>query len=158
MKKAGAVSFCLDTSALIAAWDERYPIDHFPRLWDHLRDAFRTGGAWVHESVVDELMKRSTELAKWVKNYPEAIIPFDPEIQRRSRSLLQKYPRLVMEHKAAFAADPFIIATAMVHDLTIVTEEGRGSLSKPKIPDVCLAEGQSCIRLLEMIRSSAWVI
>ena len=157
MKSPRAPAFCLDTSALIAAWDERYPIDHFPKLWDHLSVALGCGGAWVHESVIDELKKRSTDLAKWLGGFDDAIIPFEAEIQRRSRELLRKYPRLVMEHKAAFAADPFIIATAMVHGLTVVTEEGKGSLTKPKIPDVCLAEGQPCIKLLDMIRTKGWV-
>jgi hypothetical protein len=26
--------YCIDTSSLIAAWQERYPIENFPRFWD----------------------------------------------------------------------------------------------------------------------------
>ena len=158
MKPISAAVYCADTSALIAAWDERYPPDHFPRLWDHMASALTAGDAWVHESVIDELMKRSTDLARWLKGYPDAIIPFEPSIQRRSREILTRYPRLVMAHKTAFAADPFVIATAIERGFTVVTEEGKGSPAKPKIPDVCHAEGRPCIRLLDMIRAKGWVV
>jgi hypothetical protein len=112
----------------------------------------------VHESVIDELMKRSTDLAKWLKAYPGAIIPFEPSIQRKSSDLLKRYPRLVMEHKAAYAADTFVIATAIERGFTVVTEESQGTSSKPKIPYVCQAEGRPCLRLLDMIRAKAWII
>lgn len=36
MTGAGSPVYCVDTSALIAAWDERYPQDHFPGLWDEI--------------------------------------------------------------------------------------------------------------------------
>lgn len=158
MKPPRAEVYCVDTSALIAAWDERYPPDHFPRLWDHLGHALTHGEVWVHESVIDELMKRSTDLAKWLKAYPGAIIPFEPSIQRKSSDLLKRYPRLVMEHKAAYAADTFVIATAIERGFTVVTEESQGTSSKPKIPYVCQAEGRPCLRLLDMIRAKAWII
>jgi hypothetical protein len=28
------VVYCIDTSALIAAWQERYPLENFPRVWE----------------------------------------------------------------------------------------------------------------------------
>ncbi len=158
MTLVGGRGYCLDTSALIAAWDERYPIDHFPRLWDHMEAALESGTAVVHESVIDELLKRSKDLAKWIKRIPDAIVPFEREIQIKSRQILSRHPRLVMIHKSAFAADPFVIATASLRGLTVVSEEGFGSASKPKIPDVCKAEGPKCIRLLDLIRENRWVI
>ena len=63
-----------------------------------------------------------------------------------------------MEKKAAFAADPFVIATSIVRGLTVVTEEGPGSPAKPKIPDVCRSKSIECTRLVGMIRAEAWVI
>lgn len=39
--------------------------------------------------------------------------------------------------------EPFVIATAVVHGLTVVSEEGRGSPAKPHIPDVCQARNRT---------------
>ncbi len=158
MSGSGALGYCLDTSSLIAAWDERYPLEHFPRFWDHMDGALDAGRAIVHESVVDELMKRSTDLAKWLKRLPHSIVPFETDIQIKSREILSRHPRLVMAHKTAFAADPFVIATAALRGVKVVSEEGFGSAGKPKIPDVCQAEGPKCIRLLDLIRENSWVI
>jgi predicted nucleic acid-binding protein len=158
VKPTLATNYCLDTSSLIAAWVERYPIDHFPRLWDHIGNGLSKGELWVHENVIDELLKRSSDLAKWLKDYPDAIIPFERSIQLRSRNILSQYPGLVREHKAAFSADPFVIAAAIERKLTVVTEESQGTVAKPKIPYICDAEGCQCIRLLDMIRAKAWIV
>jgi hypothetical protein len=149
----------MDTSALIAAWDERYPPDNFPKFWDLIEHSLTNSRMVVHESVIDELMKKSKDLAAWLKLRPNAIVPYEPNIQIRGKELLGVYPRLVMAKKQAFSADPFIIATAQVNGCILVTEEGAtGNMNRPNIPDVCQAEGQACIKLIDMIRAEAWVI
>jgi Domain of unknown function (DUF4411) len=44
------VPYCIDTSSLIAAWEERYPIDHFPNFWKLFEGAIDDGadrGHWI---------------------------------------------------------------------------------------------------------------
>jgi hypothetical protein len=147
----------MDSSALIAAWDERYPPTNFPKLWGLIDGALGNGRMFVSDNVMDELDKKSDDLCKWLKQRPHAIVPLEQAIQQEGRALLLKYPKLVMERKQAFAADPFVIATAKVMGHIVVTEEGNGSANKPKIPDVCRAEGLQCIKLIDVIRSEAWV-
>ena len=113
---------------------------------------------FVPEVVTDELEKKSKDLCTWLKQRPQAIIPYEPEIQNEGKALLVKYPRLVMEKKRSFAADPFVIATARVKGYLVVTEEGpTGSMNRPNIPDVCRQENLRCINLIELIRTEAWV-
>lgn len=151
--------YCMDSSALIAAWDERYPPDNFPKFWELMDASLRGGRMFVPDAVIDELMKKSKDLAAWLKVRQSAIVAYEPDIQLQGKKLLGVYERLVAEKKQAFAADPFVIATAQVKGHIVVTEEGStGNLKKPKIPDVCRAEGVECIRLIEMIRTEAWVI
>jgi predicted nucleic acid-binding protein len=152
------VTYCIDTSSLIAAWEERYPPEHFPRLWGLLGEAIRTRRVFVHEAVVDETSKKSKELHAWLREFDAHIVPFTVEIQTEARSILRRFERLVMERKSATAADPFVIATAIVHGHTVITEEGRGSANRPRIPDVCRACGIDCITLLGAIRAEGWVI
>lgn len=112
----------------------------------------------VHEAVLDETKKRSEELHRWLRQFDGQIVPFQEDIQAAAKKILVAFPRLVGERKIAFAADPFVIATAMVRDLTVVTEEGPGSVRKPHIPDVCRAHSLDCINLIRVIRAEAWII
>jgi hypothetical protein len=38
--------YCIDTSSLIAAWQERYPLENFPSFW-HKLDGLITDGRLV---------------------------------------------------------------------------------------------------------------
>lgn len=153
-----AAPYCMDSSALIAAWDERYPPTNFPKLWDLIDGALGDGRMFVPEIVTDELDKKSKDLCKWLKQRSHAIVPYESEIQAVGKALLAKYPRLVMQKKQSFAADPFVIATARVKGQLVVTEEGpTGSMNRPNIPDVCTVEGVKCINFIDVIRDEAWV-
>ena len=153
-----AALYCLDSSSIIAAWDERYPLENFPSFWTQMDEALTSGLIVVPEAVIDELDKKSKDARAWLKDRPGSIIGFETDIQLEAKRILAAYPKLVAEKKAAFAADPFVIATSIVHGLTVVTEEGPGSPAKPKIPDVCRNKGVECTRLVGMIRAEAWVI
>lgn len=153
-----APRYCLDSSSIIAAWDERYPPDNFPAFWAQLDLAVTEGLLVVPEAVIDELDKRSKDAAAWLKQRGSCIIGYETEIQRAAKNILATHPKLVMAKKVAFAADPFVIATALVKRLTVVSEEGRGSPAKPHIPDVCQLENVECIKLLAVIRAEGWVI
>jgi hypothetical protein len=81
--------YCMDTSALIAAWDERYPPENFPQFWERVNDALMSGLMVVPECVIDELMKKSKDLAAWIKLRPIAIISYEPDIQVQGKNLLR---------------------------------------------------------------------
>jgi hypothetical protein len=153
------VTYCIDTSSLIAAWDERYPITHFPKFWQLIEQALRTGNIVTTLAVIDELKHKSDDLRKWLVAIDAGIIPLDEDIQIEAAAILQRHPRLVMEKKQRFAADTFVIATARIKKLTIVTEEKpTGSLARPNIPDVCKDYGVLCISLIQLIRKEGWVL
>lgn len=150
--------YAIDTSSIVAAWDERYPPENFPRFWDLLDVALTQGLVLVPEAVIDELDKKSKDAAVWLKQRQTAIVPYENDIQLQARAILAQHPRLVMLKKMAFAADPFVIGTAIVRGVAVVTEEGPGSPSRPHIPDVCRAKGVECLNLLAVIRAQAWII
>lgn len=56
------------------------------------------------------------------------------------------------------AADPFVIALAERHDLTVVTSENRGSPQHPKIPLVCEWRSVPCLSLVEFFRAEGWTL
>lgn len=133
-----AATYCIDTSCLIAAWEERYPIDNFPNFWNLLDRAIQAGRIVAPQAVHDETAKKSKDLHKWLADRDGIFLELDEATQREVKAILARHPRLVAEKKQRFAADPFIIATARLQALTIVTEERpTGSLNRPNIPDVC---------------------
>ena len=48
-----AATYCIDTSCLIAAWEERYPIDNFPNFWNLLDRAIQAGRIVAPQAVHD---------------------------------------------------------------------------------------------------------
>jgi Domain of unknown function (DUF4411) len=153
------LTYCIDTSCLIAAWEERYPPENFPKFWDLLHGAIASGRIRAPLAVLDETEKKSKDLHAWLRGRPHLFVQYEEDIQLEVRAVLAKHPRLVMEKKQRYSADPFVIAIAKIRGLTIVTEEHpTGSLTRPNIPDVCRDYHLECISLLQLIRAEAWVI
>lgn len=159
MTDGAASPYCADTSSLIAAWEERYPQENFPQFWEKLDELGAASRIFVPEAVIDETDKRSKELNKWRKDRAYSHVGYDTDIQQEARAVLESYPLLVKQTKSRFAADPFVIATAKVKGLMVLTEETpSNSVNRPKIPDVCRALGIECINLIALIRRERWVI
>lgn len=153
------MAYCIDTSCLIAAWEERYPPENFPKFWLLLEQAISEGKIIAPEAVLDETEPKSAELHAWLKQRSAMFAPLEEAIQKQAKVILAKHPRLVAEKKQRFAADTFVIATAVVQGRTLVTEERpTGSLKRPNIPDVCGDFGVQYINLLQLIRAEKWVI
>lgn len=150
--------FCVDTSSLVAAWVERYPPEVFPGLWDKVAELIRSGQLYAPDEVRTELTKRSSEVVDWLDGFDGFFIPTDDAVLVEVTAVLAAFPKLVMERKVAFAADPFVIGLARIKKATVVTEEGAGSVGRPKIPLVCQSYSLSCCNLLELIKSHGWVL
>jgi hypothetical protein len=152
--------YCVDTSSLIAAWQERYPIDNFPKFWDRVDGLVKEKRLVSPVEVFLETENRSDELHGWLKaRKADIFFELDDAVQRAATNVLMRFPRLVEDKKLSTSADPFVIALALVRGVPVVTEEKlTGSDRKPHIPDVCAAFGVECKNLLDMIRSEKWVV
>ncbi|MCC0057777.1 MAG: DUF4411 family protein [Hyphomicrobiaceae bacterium] len=156
----GSGLYCFDTSSLLAAWNELYPIGHFPTVWEHLAALVEAGRAIAPVEVRHEVEKRDDGLFKWLKTNKAMFVDVDEPVQVRQRDILTKFPRLVAERKNRFSADPWVIALALERGAAVVTDE-RATLKplRPNIPDVC-ADGEflrPCFPILEVIRQEKWI-
>jgi len=152
--------YCIDSSSLITAWYENYPPDVLPPLWDRIDDLIASGSLISPSPVLDEIEKRSDELHKWLKSRDKMFVPLEENIQLKAKRILEQFPRLVMQKKSRFAADPFVIALAIETDCIIITEENpTGNENRPNIPDICNSEkfSKECDNLLGLIRQEKWV-
>lgn len=152
--------YCVDTSSLIAAWQERYPIENFPKFWDRVDGLIQENRLVSPVEVFLETKKRSDELHTWLKARKAAVfLELDDAVQTEAANVLARFPRLVGDKKLNTSADPFVIALALVQGVPVLTEEKlTGSDRKPHIPDVCAALGVECKNLLDMIRTEKWVV
>ncbi len=149
--------YCIDTSALIAAWYERYKPNRFPKLWVQFDALIQEKRLLSSVMVLDECSRRSPELHEWLKDRTDMFLAPDADVQSRVDHIVNTYTGLVMRGKEKFAADPFLIATAEVHGLTVITEE-IGPDSLRKIPGVCRALKVPSINLMELFDAEDWVI
>jgi hypothetical protein len=146
------MAYCVDTSGWLDGWQRYYPPDVFPSLWRKIEDQVAAGQIFSSEEVYVELSKKADDLHDWIKARKEMLVSSEEAVQLQVTYLLKKYPRLVDTLKNRSQADPFVVAVAMEHKLSLVTGEVGGTIERPRIPFVCAAEGVICINFLQMIR------
>jgi len=153
--------YSIDTSALLDAWVRHYPIDTFPTFWEKLGALIDDGDAVATELINAELNKKDDGCIQWFnkKSLGKFFKEIDDEIQGAVSKILinPNYQRLVEARKVAYAADPFVIALAQIHNLTVVTgEQASLNPAKPKIPNVCEDLFIPCINILDLMRTEGW--
>ena len=89
---------------------------------------------------MDEL--KDDDLKTWAKQHKECFLPLTQEIQAKTSEVLAQFPTLIKIRSTGNSnADPFLIATAALHNGTVVTNEklGDNKTKDYKIPNVCQA-------------------
>jgi hypothetical protein len=150
--------YCVDSSTLIAAWNERYPIAHFPSFWGSLDGLIRADRLLSPDEVRREVSKKDEGLREWLAQRLQMFIELEEDIQEEARQILAQFPLLTKQLPGRTAADSFVIAMAKARNFTVVTEEGGGSVKRPTIPFVCTGCGIPCTNLLGLIRGEQWVL
>ena len=131
-----------------------YPVDVFPGVWNFVEDLARDGIIASSEEIYRELQNVDDEILVWANSHKTIFLPLDEPIQRKVTEILSASRSLVDFRRRKSSGDPFLIATAIHHSCSIVTEEkpaGSGS-PKQKIPDICKLYRISCVDLLGMLR------
>ena len=100
-----------------------------------------------------ELDAQDDEVSSWAQSHQGIFLPLSEDIQTQARDILRSYPNLIDLKKRKSSADPFLIAAAIIHEATVVTQEKpSGGPQVVKIPDVCRGYRIPCIQLLEMLQ------
>lgn len=160
------------TAAMVTAPDcghMYYPFDLAPSFWEQLEEKLKDGSVVLLDMVKNEITEGHDELSNWMKSLQGINI-----IDHRTPEIIEKYSRVLgavqsntcykqsalAEWSRESVADPWLIATAAVRKLTIVTfEKKNGGLSpknpskNAKIPDVAIEFGVSVCDLYYMMRS-----
>ena len=145
-----------------------YPFDLAPSFWEQLEEKLKDGSVVLLGMVKNEITEGHDELSNWMKSLQGINI-----IDHRTPEIIEKYSRVLgavqsntcykqsalAEWSRESVADPWLIATAAVRKLTIVTfEKKNGGLSpknpskNAKIPDVARAFGVKTHDMYYMMR------
>jgi len=153
--------YLFDSSSMIHAWDN-YPIEAFPSLWDWMAVQIHEEGFRISRIVFEEIQRKIPECAYWIKQVDGEHIAAGNEVLQVASLIKSElgikedgyHPKGVGEN------DILIIATAKVHELVLISDEGRQLVvpkesAKQKIPAVCkmAAVNVQCINFIELIKT-----
>ncbi len=141
--------YVLDSDVFIAAKNSYYAFAICPGFWDSLIHHQGLGNVCSIDRVRGELLagRETEDLVQWVKNeVPSAFF-----METGGQDIASAYGRVMMwvqrngqyfdQAKAKFAteADGWLVAYAMVHGVTVITNEQPRPQSRNRIllPDVC---------------------
>jgi len=124
----------------------------YSEVWKKLSELFNMGILLSSSEIFDEIKDR--DLQNWLKPYKKKFMPLTREIQSKTREILEYYPNLITIRSIKNSnGDPFLIATALVYNATVITEEGEVNIECKtcKIPNVCKHYNIECITFNEFI-------
>ena len=150
------MTYCIDTSSLLDYWFRWLKPTFAVTFWELMDGAIRDGVIISTEEVYHELERKDDELFEWVKERKEMFVPLTDDVQAKVDEIMAQFPKLVDERTGKSFADPFVVATAMVSEATVVTGETHGTPERPKIPVVCEHFGVPCVGSVEFIEKQGW--
>ena len=141
--------YILDSDVFIAAKNSYYAFAICPGFWDSLIHHHGAGSVRSIDRVRGELLagRKTEDLVLWVREQlpPAFFVDTDEEAVTDAYGKVmlwaQRNPQYFDQAKAKFAteADGWLVAYAMVHGVTVITNEQPRPQSRNRIllPDVC---------------------
>jgi hypothetical protein len=148
--------YSFDTSSLLNGQRDLFRPSSFPGVWERIEEGIGSLILCVDE-VKLELARRDDQISAWAKSQTGLFIPLEEDIQESAAVVLSESPRLIGVGKGRSAADPWVIALALARGGVVVSEELKGSIQRPKIPEACDAVGVRCISLADFVEEQGWV-
>jgi len=163
------MDYCLDTSVYIQAFRTYYAFDLAPGFWTAIRQFAEKKVLLSPISVFTELSKGNDDLAIWTKESKHILFvdPDDGVIEAMRQIADFSNSNYEDQHQVSgflSGADPWVVAQAKAHNLTVVTMEvskasedinpqSQKYIGKLKIPNICSHFGVKCISTFEMVRA-----
>ena len=151
--------YCIDTSALLHAWNDRYPIEIFTSLWNNLDSLIENEKLFAPIEVYRELERKDDEIYEWVNQRQKMFMEPNDEVQEEIKTIVNNFPRFVENYSPdGIWADPYLIAHTKVIDCILITGETKAGprANKIRIPDVCEELEVDWMNILGLIKKEEW--
>ncbi|MCY7348228.1 MAG: DUF4411 family protein [Pyrinomonadaceae bacterium] len=157
--------YCIDTSSLIHGWNEKYPPEIFTSLWNDIENLIKNGDLVSTEEVLMELNAGNDDLSIWASKQNDFFLTLDNEIQAEAANILaDPINSKVLDTRKVGKneADIWVIATAKVNNLAVITDEKYvqpidvPNARKISIRNVCENINVPHFNFLEFIKDCKW--
>lgn len=166
------MKYIMDANIYINSYRLSYPFDLFPSYWNEIVMFSKNKHIYINQQVFAEIAHETTQSKKdqlqlWLEDDFDGVsIDINQNIINVWQEILKYIRDSHFYNQRAFdswadssVADPWLIASAKVKNLTVVTMEldernlHQGSPTKRvKIPDICKAFNVPCVTLQDMLR------
>ena len=133
--------YVIDACALINA-SKNYNMTKkaFSHIWQAFNELVENGQLISSSEIFEEL--KDDDIVKWAKEHKDVFLPLSKEVQLKTPQIIK------IQTKGSSNGDPFLIATAILEDGIIVTDEGNKNNG---IPMVCESLGVEYMKLNDML-------
>ena len=155
--------YCIDASSLINL-KQYYKRKVFSGLWDKIEEMVHTGRLIAPDEVRREIAKDDL-LGPWAKKNKKMFRNPDQELMDTTKDVIKDFTNLAEPGKFGPAADPFIVALALLEErrgfrsllqerssCLVVTEERRTH----GIPVACTHYDIECVTLVDLFDREGW--
>ena len=150
------MKYCLDASSIFGLRDF-FPRSNFPGVWEQFEFLVASGKAVSPLEIFHELNGgHEDDLTDWAKRNRSMFVAPSTQVQQFVGKIGNEYPDLYKRSNHPYFGDPWVIAFAKIHNLTVVTEERGGKLQNPKIPYLCDQYKIKYLNILGMIQIEGW--
>lgn len=132
-----------------------YPRDIWPGMWKRFDEYVKSREIVTCRQVSREIFPSGDPASQWFEKIGIRVLDEEKPIQDLVTKIVNDNPKMLkFSNKATSSADPFIIATAMHHSLTIVTQESKNS--PRKIPQIAAKYGIESVNISELCEREGW--
>ena len=146
--------YCFDTSAFIDSWRRYYlpEFDFCKPVWDRIEELMSEGKIIIPEEVITELKDKDDDIYKFVKRYPDIVMPVTDEQMDLVVDIFATHGQLIDKKKTEkYHADVLVIALAKLHKVPVITFESDNKGFG--IPAVCKAHGVKPMRFQDFLKN-----
>lgn len=134
--------------------------ERFPTLWERFDILVEEGKIFSVREVLNELKRQEDDLLQWGKENSSIFhIPNKEELQFMNEIFKVPHFQILVSEQSRLqgfpSADGFLIASAKIHNATLVTME-KYKPKSAKIPNVCEHFKIPCINLEEFMEKENW--
>lgn len=129
--------YLIDTCSILAQKSDRaFKRKMYKSGWEYIDLCIMKGKIVTCSEIEHEI--KDSDILQWLHEKQCSILEIDDEIQKNVRMIVTEHPGMINftnNGNNSSSGDAFLIATAISHNLSIITEEGKGK--KDKIPSIC---------------------
>jgi predicted nucleic acid-binding protein len=154
-----SAKYCADANFFYEFWlpDRKFRKDIYDTLWTHMASQILGGTITSTEEVFRELKESNDpKFQQWLDSHKGYLyVEDDQAVITIATEILNKHPEILFQKGKKNGADAFLVATAKVYGLSVISEENREPEANlrngacVKVPNLCDEQNVKCYSILD---------